>query len=150
MKIDEKDKKILRELQENCMQSTRKLGRKLKMPATTLHQRMRKLKKEGVIKSFGAVVEPEMVDYPSLAFILIRTKGQDSDIKIAEKLSKIPGVLESHVLTGRFDLLLKIRGINERKIGSEIISLIRSMKGISSTETFIVVDSAKETSKLDI
>ena len=120
------------------------------MPATTLHQRIKKLKETGVIKNYKAVVDPEKVGYPSLAFILARIKGQVSDKKIAEKLSKIPGVLESHVITGRFDLILKVRGVDERRIGSEVINLLKSCKGVDSTETFIVVDTAKETSKLDI
>jgi Lrp/AsnC family transcriptional regulator for asnA, asnC and gidA len=154
--IDEIDRKILRELQVDCKLSSRELSKKLNMPITTVHQRIVKLKSKGVIKSFSGIINPESVNLGCMAIVFVHTKTTKIGKKIygsaelAEDMAKIPGVLEVHMITGRYDVMLKIRAENERMIGNEVASTIRALPGVVSTETFIVVNTAKETMNLPL
>lgn len=154
--IDEIDRKILRELQVDCKLSSRELSKKLSMPITTVHQRVVKLKERGVIKSFSAIVNPDNVSLRCMALVFVHTRtikiGKKiyGNVELVEDLAKIPGVLEVHMITGRYDVMLKIRAVNERKIGNEVASTIRALPGVVSTETFIVVNTAKETMNLPL
>ena len=53
MKIDKKDRKIIAELVLDSRQTTGKLSKKLNIPVTTVHNRIKKLIKMGVIKALS-------------------------------------------------------------------------------------------------
>lgn len=155
--IDEVDRKILRELQVNCKLSSRELSKKLNMPITTVHQRVVKLKERGIIKSFSAIVDPDKVGFGFMALVFVHTRTiQTTGKKLYQRedlvhdLAKIHGVLEAHMITGRYDIMLKVRAENEKAIGNAILSKIRTCTGVVSTETFIVVNTAKETVNLPL
>jgi Lrp/AsnC family transcriptional regulator for asnA, asnC and gidA len=154
--IDETDKKILRELQIDCKLSSRELSKILNMPITTIHQRVVRLKERGVIKSFSAIVNPESANLGSMAIVFVHTRtfkvGKKiyGNVELVEDLAKIPGVMEVHMVTGRYDIMLKIRAENEKKIGNEVAGNIRALPGVVSTETFIVVNTAKESVNLPL
>ena len=52
IKLDEKDIQILKLLQENCKGSMRKIARAVNSPITTVHAKIKRMKKLGIIKSY--------------------------------------------------------------------------------------------------
>ncbi len=156
MKLDEKDFKILKELQKDCKQSLKKLSRKLKMSITTLYDRIKKLEKQGVIKNYQAIVDSEKTGVGVVSFIFIRMRYHYPDEKeplsqreVAKKLSFIPGVQEVHIISGDWDILVKARGKNIKEIGDIVIDQMRKIKGIDRTLTSNVWVSIKESSVID-
>lgn len=154
--IDEIDKKILKELQENCRLTSRELSKKLNMPITTIHQRVTKLREREVIKKFSAIVDPEIAGFDSMAIVFIHSKPVKIGKKIMDntelmqRIAKLYGVMEVHMITGRYDIMIKIRASNEKSIGNDVATKIRALPGVISTETFIVVGSGKETMALPL
>lgn len=150
--LDEADKTILEELQKNCRQSTRELGRKLKMPATTVHQRIRKLVETGIIKGFSAIVDHYKVGMPTTAFVLVRRvprpfskRDRIKPKNIGDSLAQLPEVEEAHVVTGEWDVILKVRGANEREIGSWVVDTLWNAPEVGRTLTFFSFYEAKDT-----
>ena len=68
IKLDEKDKQILKELQKDCKQTFKELAKKLKLPETTVKRRVGKLEKNKVIVGYHAVLNPRKVGKTVAAF----------------------------------------------------------------------------------
>ena len=157
MKLDEKDILLLDELQNDCRQSLKKMARKLNMSITTLYERMKKLEKEGVITGYKAILDPDKTDNESTAFILIRMEyfhNPDmeplSQREVAKQISKIPGVMEVHIIAGDWDILVKARGKTIKEIGNLVIDRLRKIRGIGRTLTCDTWVTVKESPELNL
>jgi Lrp/AsnC family leucine-responsive transcriptional regulator len=142
MKFDKKDIQLMNELQKDCRQSLKKLARKLDMSITTIYDRIKKLEKEGVIKSYMALLDPDKVDKPVIAFIFIRIQYYPPDSpeplsqrEIAKKIAMISEVSEVHIIGGEWDILIKARGKDLKEIGTLVIDKLRKIKGVDRTLT---------------
>ena len=69
--IDEKDQKIIELLQEHGDYTTRQIAKHTLLPITTIHNRIKKLKQEGVIKKFTVELDYAQINKGLLVYILI-------------------------------------------------------------------------------
>jgi len=143
--LDTLDIEILKSLVKNSKITISLLAKKIgtSIPKTTIHYRISRLQKENVIKSFTIEINYEKIGFPVLAYILAT---YDPSVKISQKkliehISKIPGVEEVHVITGEWDLLIKVRARNVRELGDLIVDKLRTMPGILRTMTCMVLHS---------
>jgi len=155
--LDEKDMEILRLLQQDGRRSVREISRKLACPATTVYARINRLEKEGFIESYKAVLDPRRLNRSVTAFVLAsftyRSPGNDkvlSQREIARRVSEFGEVQEVHIISGDWDILIKIKERDVESVGSFVIDKLRTVKGIEKTLTCLVFDSAKETMDLNI
>jgi len=72
LKLDDKDIKLLDELQKDGRQSYRDLSKKLKIPESTVRKRINRLEKEKVIKKYQAVLDPKKVGKTVAAFFILK------------------------------------------------------------------------------
>ena len=75
-KIDKKDKQIISILKEHGDYTTRQIAKKTLLPTTTINNRIRKLKKEGIIKKFTIELDYKKIDLDFKAYILIAANLQ--------------------------------------------------------------------------
>jgi len=135
--LDEKDRLILEELENDARMPTKRIATKLDMPRVTVHSRIEKLKQEGVILKFTIKKNYKKIGLPVTAFIFIEYV-QNSDCtqrELAEKLAKMPNVSEVHLISGEWDILTKIRGTTLEQIGSVVLDKIRNLPGVAKTIT---------------
>jgi DNA-binding Lrp family transcriptional regulator len=157
MKLDEKNIVLLNELQKNCRQSLKKLSRKTGMSITTVYERMKKLEREGVIKGYKAILDPDKTGNEAIAFILVRmeyfhTPDMEplSQREVAKKIAQIPGVMEVHIIAGVWDMLVKARGKTIKDIGNLVIDRLRKIRGIGRTLTCDAWVTTKESTELNL
>lgn len=153
--LSKKDKMILEELQKDCRQSMRKLSRKLGIPATTIHERIRKMIKKGVIKKFSAILDLEKIGLPTTAIVLVKRSGTEKKGKIDYKhigkvLSKFPEIQEVYVVTGEYDAILKIRGKSEKEIGAYVVDKLWNISDVERSITCFVLHASKEENELKL
>ena len=112
-KLKFKDKKILDFLQKDdlCVPRITKIAHKLQLPTSTVQAKINKMQKEGIIKGFSAILDPEKLDKGYVAFVLGQAKlGHEVDLdKAAKQLVKISHVQEVFFITGDYDYLVKLR-----------------------------------------
>jgi DNA-binding Lrp family transcriptional regulator len=127
--IDEVDKKILNLLQFNDKISYRELSEKLKLAASTVHNRVSKLIENEVIKQFGAIVDPEKIGYNTMAII-----GLSVDpIKMSEIAEIIASYEETQLValsTGDHDIIAQIIAKDEKSLWNFINIKIKTISGI--------------------
>ncbi|RLG11994.1 MAG: Lrp/AsnC family transcriptional regulator [Thaumarchaeota archaeon] len=145
-RLDEKDLQILRELELDSSRNLRELADALGMPRTTIQDRISKLRRMGVIKRFTVKVDKARLGKGVLAFILVSfMPGSDISQKaLAHEIALLENVEEAHLISGEWDILLKVRGASMKEIGELVIDRIRGMRGVARTLTCVVFYTAKE------
>lgn len=151
MKFDEKNMGLLEELQKDCKQPVRVLSNKLKLSNTAIQHRIRKLEQEGVIKKYSAVIDCEKIGLPTTAFVFVTTRNVqiDKDKKVRAKdvmddLSKSPEIQEAYGVSGDCDILIKVKGKNERELGQRVTEIMKDHIGVEKTTTCFALYVAKE------
>ncbi len=151
-KLDEKDIAILDILQENSKLTVKEISRRIGSPVTTTHSRIKRLEKEGYIKHYRAILNPSKLGYKAAAYILVsfaRNSGLDQR-DVAGEIAKLPQVQEVHIITGDWDILVKVRVRDVEDLGRFIIDRIRKIRGVEKTYTSVVLDTIKETTKVPL
>jgi Lrp/AsnC family leucine-responsive transcriptional regulator len=145
--LDDKDWQILGALMADGRRSVVDLARDLSMPRATVQERVRRLTHTGVIRKFAAVPDYEKIGSEVAAYILVSftREGSLSQRKLAEEIGVIPEVHEIALISGEWDLILKVRGASVPDIGKLVIDRLRMMKGIEKTQTCLSFQVIKET-----
>ncbi|ADT84805.1 MULTISPECIES: Lrp/AsnC family transcriptional regulator [Thermococcus] len=144
--LDKIDLKLLEELKKNARENIAALSKKLGIPRTTVHYRIKKLVEEGVIEKFTIKPNYKKLNLGTTAFILARY-DPDSGLtqrEVAERVATINGVYEVHIIAGEWDLLIKVRAASAEDIGKIVIDKLREIKGIDQTVTMVSFVTVKE------
>lgn len=144
--IDKKDRELIEVLKENSRLKTKDISKKVRMPRTTVYHRMKKLEEEEIIKKYTVIPDYSKLGSPVTAFILVSflptmdAKQRD----VAEEISRLTGVYEVHLISGEWDMLLKVRSSSMEKIGELVIDSLREIKGVGKTVTCGCFSTVKE------
>jgi len=135
--LDEKDWKIIEELLGDSRQSTADISRKTRIPRVTVHDRIQKMKKTGVINKFTIKLDGKKIGKPTVVFVMVRAmpNQQADQQKVAQAIAKLPEVLEAYAVAGEWDFLVKIRADSIESAGNVVVSKIRQVSGVERTFT---------------
>jgi DNA-binding Lrp family transcriptional regulator len=154
-KLDQKDVAILALIQNDCKLSSREIARKIGSPITTVFAKIRRMEELGIIKEYKAILDSQKLGLSTTALILASVSYQAreggrliSQREIASDIAKFPEVQEVYIVTGDWDLLIKLRAENVEKVGKFVIDNLRLVKGIEKTLTCMVFETCKETTEL--
>ena len=133
--MDELDDRLLRELSRDGRAPVSALARRLKVPRSTVKERLDRLIKLGVIKRFEAVLDHSKLGQPTIVYILASFMPGTGGIhrEVARDLMRIPGVEAVAMISGEWDLLLRVRGASMEAVGNLIVDRLRTIPSIART-----------------
>ncbi|MBC74832.1 MAG: transcriptional regulator AsnC [Halobacteriovoraceae bacterium] len=138
--IDNLDRQILAQLLKDARTPFLEIARKLIVSGGTIHQRIEKLKKMGVIEGSKFELNLQKLGYDVTVFLGIHlTNAKDLNMVI-EKLKAMPEVVEAHYTTGNYALLIKLHTKSIRDFHTFLAERLQSIEAIQSTESFISLD----------
>lgn len=135
--LDSFDRKILSALSKDARQSFAVLGDQVGLSAPAVHERVKKLRANGVIRATSALLDGASVGKPFLAFVHVDAEGWGKGA-LTEQLRAIPEVEEMHSVSGDHCLLLKLRTAGPQEM-ENLLSLLYHTKGIRGTKSEIVL-----------
>jgi Lrp/AsnC family transcriptional regulator, leucine-responsive regulatory protein len=157
VKLDEKDRAILGLIQENNKLTSKQISKKIDAPITTVFAKTKRMEELGVIKGHRAILAAEKLEAGTAAFLLAsvsyRAKTQNLPISqrtVAEEIAKFPEVQEVHIITGDWDLLVKLRAESVDAVGKFVVDKLRLIEGLEKTLTCMVFETVKETTKINL
>jgi DNA-binding Lrp family transcriptional regulator len=146
--LNEKDLMLLEKLQVDCRKSLKEIASEVGMPMSTVHEKIKRFEKVGIIKSYRAMLNEKKLDFDVTAFIMASTKylGGEKDFqrKIGERVASLSHVLETYTINGDWDLLIKVKFKNVHELGKFVSERVRTIPGIDKTLTILSVDEIKE------
>lgn len=156
-KLDEKDLAILALIQKDCKLSSREIARKIGSPITTVFAKIRRMEELGIITDYRAILNSQKLGLGATALVLasvsyqIKESGKlISQREIASDIARFPEVQEVYIITGDWDLFIKLRAKDVDAVGKFIIDQLRLVRGIEKTLTCMVFENCKETTEIRI
>jgi Lrp/AsnC family leucine-responsive transcriptional regulator len=135
--LDAKDWHILEALQRDARLGYAELGRKVKLSAPAVAERVKRLEEAGVIVGYRAVVEPKRLGYRIEAMVRLRCDGGIC-ARIGQIVADIPEVLDCRRLAGEDSALLRVVAMSIGHLESVLDRLLKIHASISTT-TLIVL-----------
>ena len=148
--IDSISLEILKILQEKARIPNVEVARQVGLAPSAVLERIRKLEKQKIVEGYEVRLNPRFFDKGLVAFITVKTDENADEIEVGKKLARRPKVQEVHYVAGEDAFMVKLRGENTEEIGRMIRETIRSIDGVQSTKTSIVMSTYKETSQFPI
>lgn len=140
--LDDIDRRILAQLQEDCKAPLAQVGRRVGLSAPSVMERIRKLEEADIIRGYHALVDSRKVGLDVTAFIGVSMASNGID-RLEQVLVEIDEVLECHHVTGAYTVLLKVRAQNTHAL-ERLISRVRMLEGVLRTETLVVLSTQLE------
>jgi DNA-binding Lrp family transcriptional regulator len=143
--MDEKDEKIIEILLGNAKLSNQEISKKTLIPITTVHNRIKKLEKKGVIKGYTVSLDYDKIGKRLSAFILVGVNYNEmreanlGQKELSKKLHSYAEVEDAVMVTGSVDLIIKVRVKDMKELDRFITGSLREIKGISTTQTLMVL-----------
>lgn len=145
--LDQKDKIILKILQQNARTSNAEIARQMGMTASAIYERVKKLEKTGTVKNYEARLEPSVLGLHLLSFVLISLHDLSRMRETGKDLAAFDKIQEIHYIAGKGSILAKVRSAGTEDL-EKLLDSINLIDNVKMTETTIVLKSEKETSAL--
>ena len=136
--FDATDRAILELLQENCKQPLSAIGEKVGLKAPSVVERIHKLEEAGVITAYVPQLDARRLGNDVTVFIGVETDHPRTLGQLERELAAIDDILECHHVTGVHTLMVKAKTRNTETL-ERLIDCIRSLEGVASTETSVVL-----------
>lgn len=139
--LDDVSKAIIEQLQHDGRKSYSEIGKVVGLSEAAVRQRVQKLNEAGVMQVV-AVTDPMQLGFYRQAMIGIRTSGDFR--QLAEQLAELDAVDYVVLTAGSFDILVEVICENDDDLIALLNSKIRTLPGVTSTETFVYLKLHKQ------
>jgi Lrp/AsnC family transcriptional regulator, leucine-responsive regulatory protein len=136
------DRKLLSLLAEDASRSYAELGEILHLSPPAVHERVKRLRRHGVIQGTVARLDGARLGRPLLTFIHVDTAGWGKSESMLA-LAELPEVEEMHAVTGDACLILKVRTENPRML-EDLLARVYAIEGVRGTRSYVVLSSHVE------
>jgi len=137
--LDAVDHLILDELQADGRLSMNELAARVSISRATAYQRVERLRGDGVITGFTAVIDHARAGLALAAFILVNVE-QHSCRAARAKLRQLPGLHHLALTTGGFDFALLVRVPDVETLRDVVLDRLQGMPEVRSTQTVFILD----------
>ncbi|MGE0076483.1 MAG: Lrp/AsnC family transcriptional regulator [Bacteroidales bacterium] len=150
--IDEIDRKLLNIMQDNSRITIRELSERLHLSTTPIHERIKKLEKNGFIKHYVTLLEPKMLGKKLTVFVSVSLTNHTKEIvdEFEKEMKKMPEVMECYYVSGNWDFLLKIQCNDMEDYHNFVIHRFSVIKNITQFNSSFVMSESKITHKFEL
>jgi Lrp/AsnC family transcriptional regulator, leucine-responsive regulatory protein len=150
--LNRTDRRLLRLLQQDARTSYAELARQVGLSTTPCKERIKRLEREGVIRGYQAILEPDFLDAGLVVFVQIRLSRTSQDIfeEFKQNAFDIPEVQECYLVSGNFDYLIKARVADMNAYRAFLGETLLTLPGVQESTSYVVMEQVKETLALHI
>ena len=148
--LDEIDLQILRILQKNAKLTTKELADAVRLTPTPVFERQKRLERQGYIRRYVAVLNPDKLGLGLLVFCKVKLKQINHEIadSFVRRIQLIPEVAECYNTSGAYDYLLKVRARDMKHYQEFILSKLGEIESLGSIESTFVMSEVKQSNGL--
>ncbi len=140
--MDRLDREILGILQQDARISYRDLGVRVGLSANATADRVRRMRRDGVIRAFTVVVDPAADTAGGLVVFIDVTLRQDTTNEEFERqVAKLSGITEVVHVTGEHDYLVRARAADPAALDA-LLRRLKREAGVAQSNTRIALRAA--------
>ncbi len=138
------DADIVELLQQDARRTQLDIAHRVKLSQPAVAERIKKLEERGVVTGYVARVDPGKLGQDITAFVGVGISHPKYFDGFAKRVAALPEIQEAHRVAGRDSYLLKIRTTTTRTLDDILVRVLRTIPGVTRTETTVVLASVKE------
>ncbi|NIZ60958.1 AsnC family transcriptional regulator [Sedimentitalea sp. CY04] len=152
MSLDQTDRRILTMLQKQGRISNADLSERVNLSASACHRRVQRLESDGYIRDYVALLDARKMQVPSTVFVEITLSGQADEVLDAfeKAVSRIPDVLECHLMAGTADYLLKVVSENTDDFARIHRQYLARLPGVAQMQSSFALRTVFKTTALPV
>jgi DNA-binding Lrp family transcriptional regulator len=144
LQMDAVDQRIVALLVADARASYADIGAKVSLSAPAVKRRVDRLRADGVIKGFTAVIEPSAVGWTTEAFVELFCTGRTTPAQITVATRRHPEVVGAYTVSGQADALVHLRAADIGHL-EQALERLRAEPFVTSTRSMIVLSRLVET-----
>jgi len=145
--LDEKDRLILRLLQENAKITVREIAAKVHLSTTPVHERIKRMEEAGVILQYATLVNPSRVKkgLMVICYVSLKEHNKKSGAKFIRTINELAEVIECYNISGEFDFMLKVVAENMDAYYDFHVNKLGQLENIGHMQSTFVMGVIKQT-----
>ena len=135
--MDPKDRAIVEVLQEDARSTYAQIGARVGLSASTVHDRVRKLERRGIIRGYRASVDPQAVGLDVTALVSVMPLDPSQPDDLPDRVVEFSEVEDCYSVAGHENYILKVR---TRTTGDleDLLRRIREKGGVQTRTTVVL------------
>ncbi|MCC5972474.1 MAG: Lrp/AsnC family transcriptional regulator [Rubellimicrobium sp.] len=152
MELDSIDRRILETLQKRGRISNAELSEEVHLSQSACHRRVQRLEATGYISGYVALLDPRKLGRQTTVFVEITLSGQADEVLDAfeKAVSRVPEVLECHLMAGSADYLLKVVARDTEDFARIHRRALATLPGIAQIQSSFALRTVRQTTALPI
>jgi DNA-binding Lrp family transcriptional regulator len=137
--VDAVDRSILRALSKDARMPVTALAARVSISRANAYARLSRLESSGVIKGYGARIDPRAIGLEVAALIFLTTE-QSQWREVRERLLEIPEVEFVAFATGDLDFVVLVRAAHTDELRDVVLERLIAVPGVRKTQTVLLLD----------
>ncbi|HEY4965994.1 MAG TPA: Lrp/AsnC family transcriptional regulator [Puia sp.] len=144
--LDEKDKAILRVLQNNAKATVREIAAQVHLSTTPVHERIKRMEVEGVIQQYATILNHSRINKGLMAicYISMKEHNKKSGGKFIRTIQEMPEVIEFYIISGAFDFMLKVAAENMDDYYNFHVNKLGQVENIAQVQSTFIMGVIKD------
>ncbi|MFM7358864.1 MAG: Lrp/AsnC family transcriptional regulator [Sediminibacterium sp.] len=145
--LDEKDLAILRILQQNARATVREIATQVKLSTTPVHERIRRLETQGVIRQYATLLNPNLVNkgLMVICYVSLRQHNKSAGSRFIKSIMEMPEIIACYNISGEFDFMLKVVAENMDDYYHFHVNKLSQAENIGQLQSVFVMGVIKDT-----
>ena len=152
MTIDHIDKHLLNLLQEDAKLTNKALSLKLGLSVTAVHERIKKLERQGLIKGYVALLDKKKIHRNFIVFCQVRLSKHSNDyvVQFERDIKALAEVLSCYHISGDYDYLIQVVTQDMESYRAFVINKLTTISHVSHTHSSFVINAVKQSSGIKL
>lgn len=137
--LDDVDRRLLAKLMRDGRSSVRALAERLHISRANAYARIERLRADGVLVGFRAVIDPERAGLGTSAYVSLAIE-QNSWREVAGRLRTLSYVEHIALVAGDQDVLVMVRAPDNGALRRIVFDEMQAIPGVTGTTTWLVFE----------
>ena len=148
--LDSKDLAILRLLQENARITVKEISSKIHLSTTPVHERIKRMEAEGVIKQYATLVDHTKVKkgLMVICYVSLKQHSKNAGQKFIKTIHELHEVIECFNISGEFDFMLKVVCEDMNAYYDFHVNTLSQIENVGHVQSVFVIGVIKQTHQI--
>jgi Lrp/AsnC family transcriptional regulator, leucine-responsive regulatory protein len=145
--LDEKDIAIIKILQQNAKATIAEISKQINLSSTPIHERIKRMEQDGIIKQYAALVDSNKVDKGLIAicYVSLKEHSKTAGTKFVKQVLLMQEIVECFTISGEFDFMLKVLSKDMNAYHDFHINKLSNIENIAHVQSVFVMGVVKDT-----
>ncbi len=134
------DRQILSKLREDARKAFSQIAEELNVSNSLIHQRIKKLTTEGVIKHAAFILDEKKLGYKTKSYTGIRLREARFAKEVMRELEKIDEIVECNFVSGNYAIFILTYTRDNEHLQKVLYDKVHLINGVAGTDSFICFD----------